>query len=58
MPRLATMAVNQTWSMDFMSDAIAGPDPVSRRIKCITVTGDFSPEFVDLMILFEIDGFM
>ena len=32
-PLVAALAVNQTWSMDFVSDAINRPGAVSRRIK-------------------------
>jgi len=41
-------ALNQTWSMDFVSDAIARQGAVPRRIKCLTVTDDFSHEFVGI----------
>jgi hypothetical protein len=37
---MAAIAVNQTWSMNFVSDAIARPGAVSRRIK-ITQRGRF-----------------
>ena len=47
-PLVAAMEVNQTWSMDFVSDAIARPGTVSRRIKCLTVADDFSHECVDI----------
>ena len=50
------MAVNQTWSMDFMSDAIARPGAVSLRIKCLTVADDFSHECVDITAEFGIGG--
>lgn len=33
--------------MDFVSDAIARPGAVSRRIKCLAVADDFSHECVD-----------
>ena len=44
-PLVAALAVNQTWSMDFVSDAINRPGAVSRRIKCLTVaeTEGFEP---------------
>jgi putative transposase len=55
-PLVAAMAVNQTWSMDFVSDAIARPGAVSRRIKCLTVADDFSHECVDITADFGIGG--
>jgi len=39
-PLVAALTVNQTWSMDFVSDAIARPGAISRRIKCLTVADD------------------
>jgi transposase InsO family protein len=55
-PLVATLAVNQTWSMDFVSDAIARPGAVSRRIKCLTVADDYSHECVDITADFGIGG--
>jgi putative transposase len=55
-PLVAALAVNQTWSMDFVSDAIARPGAVSRRIKCLTVADDFSHECVDITADFGIGG--
>ena len=55
-PLVAAMAVNQTWSIDFVSDAIARPCAVSRRIKCLTVADDFSHECVDITADFGIGG--
>ena len=55
-PLVAAMALNQTWSMDFVSDAIAKPGAVSRRIKCLTVADDFSHECVDITADFGIGG--
>jgi putative transposase len=55
-PLVAALAVNQTWSMDFVSDAIARPGAVSRRIKCLTVADDFSHECVDIWVDFGIGG--
>jgi len=55
-PLVAAMAINQTWSMDFVSDAVAGPGAVSRRIKCLTVADDFSHECVDITADFGIGG--
>lgn len=53
-PLVAALALNQTWSMDFVSDAIARPGAVSRRIKCLTVADDFSHECVDISVDFGI----
>jgi putative transposase len=55
-PLVAAMALNQTWSMDFVSDAIARPGAVSRRIKCVTVADDLSHECVDITADFRIGG--
>ena len=55
-PLVAAQAVNQTWSMDFVSDAIARPGGVTRRIKCLTVADDFSHECVDIAVDFGIGG--
>jgi putative transposase len=55
-PLVAATAVNQTWSMDFVSDAIARPGAVARRIKCLTVADDFSHECVDIAVDFGLGG--
>ena len=55
-PLVAALAVNQTWSMDFVSDAINRPGAVSRRIKCLTVADDFNHECVDITADFGIGG--
>ena len=55
-PLVAALAVNQTWSLDFVSDAIARPGAVLRRIKCLTVADDFSRECVDISVDFGIGG--
>ena len=55
-PLVAALTVNQTWSMDFVSDAIARPGAVSRRIKCLTVADDFTRECVDITADFDIGG--
>ena len=55
-PLVAALAVNQTWSMDFVSDAINRPGAVSRRIKCLKVADDFSHECVDITSDFGIGG--
>ena len=55
-PLVAALAVNQTWSMDFVSDAINRPGAVSRRIKCLTVADDFTRECVDITADYGIGG--
>ena len=55
-PLMAALAVNQTWSMDFVSDAIARPGAISRRIKCLTVADDYTHECVDITADFGIAG--
>ena len=42
--------------MDFVSDAICRPAVISRRIKCLTVTDDFTHECVDITADFGIGG--
>ena len=55
-PLVAALAVNQTWSMDFVSDAICWPGAISRCIKCLTVAVDFTRECVDITADFGIGG--
>ena len=55
-PLVAATTVNETWSMDFVSDAINRPGAVSRRIKCLTVADDFTRECVDITADFGIGG--
>lgn len=38
--------LNEVWSMDFVSDSLAS----GRRLKCLTVTDDFSHECVDIAV--------
>ncbi len=45
-------AINEVWSMDFVSDSLAS----GRRIKCLTVADDFSHECVDLAADYGISG--
>jgi putative transposase len=51
-PLLAASAPNGAWSMDFVSDALAN----GRRIKCLTVTDDFTRECVDIAVDHGISG--
>ena len=43
---------NEVWSMDFVSDSLAG----GRRLKYLTVTDDFTHESVDIAVDFGISG--
>ena len=56
LPLVVASALNQIWSMDFVSDAIARPGTIARRIKCLTVADDFSHECVDITVDFGIGG--
>ena len=47
-PLIAAETINQTWSMDFVSDSLA----TGRRIKCLTVVDDFSRESVQIAVDF------
>jgi putative transposase len=51
-PLQLAQAVNEVWSMDFVSDSLAN----GRRIKCLTVADDFSHECVDVATDFGISG--
>jgi putative transposase len=51
-PLQLAKAVNEVWSMDFVSDSLAS----SRRIKCLTVADDFSHECVDIATDYGISG--
>ncbi len=44
--------VKDVWSMDFVSDSLSK----GRRIKCLTVSGDFSHEYFDIAVDFGISG--
>jgi putative transposase len=44
--------LNEVWSMDFVSDCLAS----GRRIKCLTITDDFSHECVDIAVDHGIGG--
>jgi putative transposase len=51
-PLAASRHVNDTWSADFVMDALAN----GRRIKCLTVVDDFSRECVDIAIDYGMGG--
>jgi putative transposase len=51
-PLAASRHVNDTWSIDFVMDALA----TGRRIKCLTVVDDFSRECVDIAIDYGMGG--
>ena len=49
---LAACAPNDTWSMDFVFDALAN----GRRIKCLTIVDDFTRESMDIAVDHGISG--
>lgn len=51
-PLQIASAVNEVWSMDFVSDSLAN----GRRIKCLTVADDFSHECVEIATDYGISG--
>ncbi len=51
-PLRLAQAVNEVWSMDFVSDSLAN----GRRLKCLTVADDFSHECVDIAVDWGISG--
>ena len=53
-PLVAATHVNQTWSLDFVSDSLS----TGRRIKCLTIADDFSHECVDIAVDLSMPGHM
>ncbi len=51
-PLTASRHINDTWSTDFVMDALAN----GRRIKCLTIVDDFSRECVDIAVDYGIGG--
>lgn len=51
-PLQMARAVNEVWSMDFVSDSLS----TGRRIKCLTVADDFIHECVDIAVDWGISG--
>lgn len=51
-PLQPARAVNEVWSMDFVSDSLSN----GRRIKCPTVTDDFSHECVQISVDYVTSG--
>jgi putative transposase len=51
-PLQLAQAVNEVWSMDFVSDSLVN----GRRLKCLTVADDVSHECVDIAVDFGISG--
>ena len=51
-PLQLAKAVNEVWSMDFVSDSLSN----GRRLKYLTVADDFSHECVDIAVDFVISG--
>ena len=43
-PLVAALAVNQTCSIDFVSDAVSRPGAISQRINCQKALDDFKLE--------------
>ncbi len=52
LPLLRPAALNLTWSMDFVIDALF----TGRRIKCLTCVDDFTKECLTIIIAFGISG--
>lgn len=48
-PLVAATRVNQTWSLDFVSNSLAN----SRRIRCLTVADDFTHECIVVAVDFS-----
>ena len=51
-PLQLAQAINEVWSMDFVSDSLAS----GRRIKCLTVADDFSHECLEIAVDYGISG--
>ena len=51
-PLAPARAINEAWSMDFVSDSLVN----GRRIKLLTVADDFSHECVDIAVDYGIGG--
>lgn len=51
-PLTVAHALNEVWSMDFVSDSLAN----GRRLKCLTVADDFSHEAVEIAVDFGLSG--
>ena len=51
-PLLMPQGPNQTWSIDFVSDALEH----GRRLKCLTIVDDFTKESIDIVVDHGISG--
>ena len=51
-PLQLAKAINEVWSMDFVSDSLAS----GRRIKCLTVADDFSHECLEIAVDYGVSG--
>ncbi|MGJ8713376.1 integrase catalytic domain-containing protein, partial [Pantoea agglomerans] len=52
LPLLRPDAPNLTWSMDFVTDALA----TGRKIKCLSCVDDFAKECLTVTVTFGISG--
>lgn len=51
-PLVLPAMANDTWSMDFVMDALAS----GRRIKCLTIVDDYTKECLDLPVAHSLSG--
>jgi Integrase core domain/HTH-like domain len=51
-PLVAATQVNQTWSLDFVSDSLGN----GRLIKCLTIADDFSHECIEIAVDLSMPG--
>ena len=51
-PLLLPQGPNQTWLIDFVSDALEH----GRRLKCLTIVDDFTKESIDIVVDHGISG--
>jgi putative transposase len=49
-PLVQMRTVNQTWSVDLVSDSVAMPSGIARLIMCLTVADDFGHECEDIAV--------
>lgn len=51
-PLVLPACANQTWSMDFVMDALSS----ARRIKCLTIVDDYTKECLDIPVAMGMSG--